>query len=188
MKLLRWLILAPAALALLTVVAVNVAAPPMLDAPAPDPARSIALPDGSERALGELVDEALAELEPETGTEETPAAPASPGEPVPEAAPARPGLPVFECDRSDLILLAEYQLELGRPADAIALLRSIPPDHPQHAKALRRLGWDCYAKAMDAPGKGVAFVNASIAKDPLDGNAWQDASRVYLSELGLPVR
>ncbi|MEL6904801.1 MAG: hypothetical protein AAFP22_05310, partial [Planctomycetota bacterium] len=162
MKLLRWLILAPAALALLTVVAVNVAAPPMLGAPAPDPTRSIALPDGSERALGELVDAALAELEAEPGAGAIGAltSPASPGEAAPEAAPLRPGLPLFERDRSDLILLAEYQLELGRPADAIALLRSVPPDHPQHAKALRRLGWDCYAKAMDAPGKGVAFVNA----------------------------
>ena len=50
-----------------------------------------------------------------------------------------------------------------------------------------KLGWNVYADELGDPGRGVAFVNLSLEADPFDGNAWQDAVRVYAHGLGIDI-
>lgn len=186
MKTLRWLLLAPIALAGLLVLVINFSAAPMDEAPAPSRSMVIPMPDGTDRTLGELVDASRGEGGPAAPTQPTRAeeteAERAPMAPLLEG----PGAPASGA--TDLIALAEFQLHAGRPDEAMALFRSVPEDHPQYSFALRRIGWDCYTRGMGEPGRGVAFVNASLRSDPWSGNAWQDASRVYMHRLGLRVR
>jgi len=45
----------------------------------------------------------------------------------------------------------------------------------------RRAEWaETQAKLEGDPLAGVGSVNRSLRADPLDGKAWQDASRVYV--------
>lgn len=187
MKIVRWILLPMAVFALISVAIVNFGAPPIDDLPPPDRSMVVAMPDGSDRTLGELVDVAAATTRSENSEEtEAPADAASPE--APDERSPEDAAPALTPDDADLISLAEFNLASGDTEVAIALLRSVPKDHPQHGKAMRRLGWDCYTRAMDQPGLGVSYVNASLRSDPWDGNAWQDAYRVYLNDLGLRVR
>ena len=49
--------------------------------------------------------------------------------------------------------------------------------------AQRRLGWEIQTRFEGDPLAGVGSVNRSLRANPLDGNAWQDASRVYLESV-----
>jgi hypothetical protein len=73
-------------------------------------------------------------------------------------------------------------LEAMRAGDhetALELLRRVPEDHPQHAKAMRYVGWNILARS-GRPKDGIAYVNRSLLENPFDGNVWQDAYRIYL--------
>jgi hypothetical protein len=85
----------------------------------------------------------------------------------------------------DIVDLAERRLRAGDVEQALALYQSVTEDHPRFAFCQRRIGWDILTRGRDEPSRGVAFVNASIAAAPFEGNAWQDAVRVYLSTLGV---
>lgn len=191
MKQLKWILVALVAVATGLVILINATSLSPDDEPMPDRSMVIELPSGEEKTLGELVD-ALAPVA-ETGSGEAPE-PVAGGSPQQGAviAPKKGDLLqqflANEDGSLDLIGLAEVKLEEGEPEVAIALLRSVPKDHPRYAKARRRLGWDVYTKGLGEPARGVAHVNASLMSDPFSGNAWQDASRVYLNKLGLPVR
>ena len=91
-----------------------------------------------------------------------------------------------ELARGDLYALAEYNLALGHSEEALGLFQSVPAGHPYFGRAQRRIGWDVYTKGLDQPVRGVPFVHASLRQNPWDGNAWQDAARVYGATLGLP--
>ncbi|KAA3612892.1 MAG: hypothetical protein DWQ01_04090 [Planctomycetota bacterium] len=67
----------------------------------------------------------------------------------------------------------------GHVEEAITLLRSIPDDHPDFARAQRFIGWDLYTKELNQPRIGLTFVQRSIRESPTNGNAWQDAYRVF---------
>ena len=87
----------------------------------------------------------------------------------------------------DIFGLAEYSLLNGDHEQALALFRSLPKEHPRYGRAQRRIGWDIYTRAMNEPNLGLAFVNRSVLESPGEGNAWQDAYRVYAATLGFSV-
>ena len=198
-------------LPLLLVALVNSLAVDPAEAPPPDPGLLITLPDGSEVPLGELVEQASA---PETADDglglelvdgATAAAPDETAAPSPAEVPDVSEMSdeeaaafvreVLERARrdadnpapDDLLGLARLARREGRLDQAVALYRSIPPDHHSYARAQRQLGWKLYTQEMHEPTRGIAHVNASVAADPMDGNAWQDLVRVYGSSLGLPL-
>lgn len=203
MKLLRWSLLGPLALALALIVLVQLRAVPMESSPPLDRTMVIPSPDGGTQTLGALLDElrspgtaepeATRHGEPEHPSAEVPGAASSEavGAPEPTEAKLRAGGRTFPWDgdpRSmDVVDYAAFHLEGGRPEVAAELLRTLPKDDPRYSRAMRRIGWDCYTKGMDDPRRGIAFVNASLRSDPFGGNAWQDASRVYLRSLGIPM-
>ena len=188
------------------IVAVNMIAADSEIMQAPDPAMVITLPSGESERLDTLVAAYLApEGAPpgvgagEDAGEKTTAAvdegDSSAHEPrfAAEAAleQAVEFLAVLNEQRrapaSDLYSLAEWHRHGGQIDQAEALYASIPEGHPQWSRARRRLAWDVYTKGHGQPGRGVPLAHQSLRSDPLDGNAWQDAARVYLATLGLPV-
>ncbi len=72
------------------------------------------------------------------------------------------------------------RLAQGKPEEALTIWRAIPNEHRDYARAQRFIGYKIYDRALGEPAKGVAYVNRSIWNDPLSGNAWQDAARIYL--------
>ncbi len=198
-----------ALLALVVVIAVlpNLLAPG-LDRTPPDPATLIVMPDGDQTTLGDLLERIqLEDARDATASDDEDREPAPP---VNEAATeavitppaAEPTLVTLDREQierllerhrtrpppeDDVFALAEYSRHQGLWDQAHALYRSVPPGDGDYARAQRRLGWDVFARGYDDPGGGVAHVNASLRADPLDGNGWQDASRVYLRTLGIPA-
>ena len=211
-KTLLWLVAGPLALLLLLVVLVNVLALSGEAPPPPDPALVIELPDGARQPLGELLQAWSA---PTEDADPAPTAALAPSDTASSdtadggtaaSADARPAEPAFDAadlleriERSreeflrqgpppgDLFQLAEWHRAKGSHEQAAALYASVPRGHRSYARAQRRLGWDCYARGDDEPARAVRHVHNSLAADPLDGNGWQDAARVYAATLGLPV-
>ena len=182
---------------------VNVLAPRTSELPPPDLDLAIALPDGSERRLGDLMAPWTGEppAEPELGLEvvEPRDAPTVGSFPLPEAEGLEPrevaelmieralresSLPP---DGSDPFALAEWHRRVGDLSQARALYQALPEWHPRWGRAQRRLAWDVLTRAEDEPAQGVPYAHKALADDPLDGNAWQDAARVYAATLGWPV-
>jgi len=157
MKKLAWKILVLGlAAVLIPAVIVNWKAEPIPDLPPPDPALEIHLPGGATAPLGDLVREKRS----------------------PSGKAAEAGAPT-------LLQLGISALDLGRTDEALALLRSIPEDDPDYAAAQRHIGWKIYARTLHRPEEGVAWVNRGLARDPFEGNAWQDLCRIYMETLGL---
>ena len=209
MKAMRWVVVATLGLALLAgglVLLVNGLAEPA-DASSPDPAMLITLPDGGQRPLGDLLAAA------DRATRADADAPASRA-PEPAAADAKheledadhkralivpprdvgePAPFVIESwrhdpDPDDPYELAEYHLwKTGETAQAEALFRSVPADHPHYNVAQRRIGWEILTKGRGEPRRGVAYINRSLAADPFDHDIWQDTWRVYMRTLGMEV-
>ena len=188
-----------ALLVVVLVAAVNILAAGADGIPAPDLARPIALPDGSERSLGAILEawQATSPAAPEllSGSESGPFVELQPsrdssgvsdGEIVElaELALRRVSVPP---DGRDPFDLAEWHRHSGHPGQAQALYLAIPENHPRWARAQRRVAWDCLSEAQDTPALGVSYAHKALAADPLDGNAWQDAARVYAATLGLPL-
>ena len=168
----------------------------------PDPSMLITMPDGEQVPLAEVVEG----TRPDHGLELVPL-PVLPAEAQAETeAPVdtlddtdervAEVLRVLEEHRArqdrvpssdDLLGLADYARRQGRPEEALALYLSIPPDDRDYPRAQRNVGWKLYTQELDQPERGVSHVNASVLADPLDGNAWQDAVRVYGQSLGLPI-
>ncbi len=158
--------------------------------PAPDASLPIPLPGGGTATLGELV-----AAPPVFGA--APASPADDGRRAAEAATdpgagegagekteaaAETAASAFTWLRSpddrDLYRLGRELAHRGNTEQAAALLRSVPPSHPQYARAQRFLGWDLYTRELNQPRVGMAFVNQSLRANPFDGNVWQDGYRV----------
>jgi hypothetical protein len=187
MRRLTLLALSPLAALLALVVVVQLAASRTeRAAPVLDLDMRIAMPDGESRPLRDV----LAAVEPRpsssaaAATSGRPAGPGLSGSVLEGAAggcldgaAAGASGPVSLCD------LAEQRFWAGDRAQARALYASVPPDDPSYVLAQRRLGWEFQTKLDGDPLAGVASVNRSLRADPLDGNAWQDASRVYLESL-----
>lgn len=206
-KTLLWLVAGPLALLLLLVVLVNVLALSGEAPPPPDPALVIELPGGARQPLGELLQAWSA---PTEDADPAPTAALAPSDTASRdtasRADARPAEAAFDAadlleriERSreeflrqgpppgDLFQLAEWHRAKGSHEQAAALYASVPRGHRSYARAQRRLGWDCYTRGDDEPARAVRHVHNSLAADPLDGNGWQDAARVYAATLGLPV-
>lgn len=67
---------------------------------------------------------------------------------------------------------------------AVAYWRQVDPNHPEHTRALRFVGWEVYGRKLDQPAQGFRYVNQCLLANPLDGNAWQDLGRTYGAMLG----
>jgi tetratricopeptide (TPR) repeat protein len=206
-KVLKRLVLVTLLLTAAGIVVVNVLAVPLEELPPPDPAMVISMPDGPDRTLGELValseqaaaegavrDEARRLAARKALTDLTEVMNGGDESQGPDPEELRAALERWKVDRwavppdgSDLMELADYKRDMGEPEEAAALLRSIPDDHPQYARAMRKLGWNIYADDLGDPARGVAFVNLSLKADPFEGNAWQDAVRVYAGGLGIDI-
>ena len=148
-----------------TVVTVNLLAPQ----PAGTSANlelPIELEDGSVVTVGAL-------LEAEAGEARDEAAPASGRRP---RSTPRSSRRLFD--------IGMDQLTRGDTERALAVWEALPPSHPDYARAQRFIGWKIYDRRLDRPGAGVPYVNRSLVADPLSGNAWQDAVRIYWNALG----
>ena len=189
MKRLGLLALIPCAVLLIMVAAVQSAASRVGRAPAPvDLDMMITMPDGGSRPLREV----LSPAEPQPAPPEVAEAPTEerrdphrldegPSGTVPEGAFDSPV--AGDIERVSLCALAEQRLYAGDIAQARALYASVGPGDPEYGRAQRRIGWEIQTKLEGDPLAGVGSVNRSLRADPLDGNAWQDASRVYVESL-----
>ncbi len=92
--------------------------------------------------------------------------------------PAAPGP-----GETDLYRLGRHAARSGKIDQAVALLRSVPAEHPEYSRAQRFLGWDLYTEQLDRPDIGIDYVTRSLRADVFEGNAWQDAYRVYLKSI-----
>lgn len=163
-----------------------------------DPGMQIRMSDGSTSTLEEVVARAkgpAGELPPAPEDGGRIGRAPGPDDPDPATAARQGVLPLLHADDLtyeeflrlydenenpyDLFRMAEWAQMQGRVGEAVALLRSLPQDHPRYARAMRMLGWDLYTRQLDDPGQGIWFVNKSLAEKPFEGNAWQDAYRVY---------
>ncbi|MHC4846637.1 MAG: tetratricopeptide repeat protein [Planctomycetota bacterium] len=166
------------------------------DLPPPDPSLLITMPDGRQTQLFEvlansdLVEEVTGLDKNGERVETKPEPAALPTEGLPHAAIEELrsiGWEMHPPADGDIYGLAEFALRQGDYEQALALFRSLPKEHPRYGRAQRRIGWDVYTKGLDDPDRGLAFVNRSVREDPTEGNAWQDAFRVYAATLGFLV-
>ncbi|RKY21260.1 MAG: hypothetical protein DRQ55_04970 [Planctomycetota bacterium] len=190
---------------LVLIVVVNALAVSAEELLPPDPAMLVQLPDGSERSLGELI----APWQDGDTLPEPPPAPRADG----DAGlldtldrNERGGLTEQELDAlaavqvqellerarqpptgDDPFDLAEWHRREGRLDQARALYLALPEQHPHWGQARRRVAWDCFAVAQGEPARGVPYAHEALLDNPFDGNAWQDAVRVYAATLGLTV-
>ena len=146
------------------------------EGPAHDPLLPIALPNGGEVVL-ERIPEVLADPAVQSTILVTDRWSGSE-----EARSSQDTDPVLNSERA-AVALAIGRLQAGAWEEAAALLEQVPPGSPVYAKAQRFLGYKVYARRMEEPRRAVRYVNASLAAAPWDGNAWQDAARVYGSVL-----
>lgn len=86
----------------------------------------------------------------------------------------------------EVMRLAGDAYRNGRLAEATALLHSVPEGHDEYSRAQRFLGWEVLAKRGDRPRAGLSHLHRAIHADPLDGENWQDAARVFLRSVGVP--
>jgi hypothetical protein len=188
------LALSPLAALLALVVAVQLAASRANGAaPEVDLDMRITMPGGESRPLRDVL--AAVEPWPSSSTAvgaATPGHPAAPrlgGSVLEEASGGPPdGAAVGAPEPASLCDLAEQRYRAGDRAQAGALYASVPPEDPGYARAQRRLGWEFQTKLDRDPLAGVASINRSLRANPLDGNAWQDASRVNLEGLAALFR
>ncbi len=194
MKRLHLLALIPSAVLLTMVVAVQLAASRAERAqPQADLDMMITMPSGGSRPLREV----LARLEPRAAASETKETPPS-VRPDPLRRDEERGEDVVErafdlqvageVELPTLCELAEQRFRAGDLAQARALYASVAPDEPGYSLAQRRIGWEIQTKLDGDPLAGVGSVNRSLRADPMDGNAWQDASRVYVESLASVFR
>ena len=199
MRKIRNLVLVLMAAVLLLIGTVNYLALGVPEAPPPDPGLPIQLPNGQQMALGELLANQAEPVIHKPGADavELPGLPVGKdgGQPTEEQLREHLALLLesieqartIDPDETDLFRLAEYHRHSGDPQQALALYRSIPRAHPQYGRAQRRIGWHLYGDTLDRPALGVPYVHRALHDNPTDGNAWQDAARVYLATLGLDV-
>ena len=155
---------------LVLVTLVNVLTPGAPPVPEADLAMAVPLEDGTVITLGELIGRELeAEAAPEAATKEKRSKPTR-DDPI---AVLRLGEP------KGVFGHGLRRLAQGRPDLALRMWRAIPEGHPDYARAQRFIGYKIYDRALGDPAQGVAYVNRSLWKDPLSGNAWQDAVRIY---------
>ncbi|MDJ0976661.1 MAG: hypothetical protein QNJ98_19550 [Planctomycetota bacterium] len=146
------------------VLAVNLVTPGMPE-PAPfDPTLPLELEDGRVTTLGAVLAQEKAVGPARTSRR-------------PSAREPRTRLRPWRDD--SMIRVGFQQLGRGHPEKALAVWRAIPRDHHDYARAQRYIGYWLYDRTLDTPWRGVAHVNRSLIADPLSGNAWQDAARIY---------
>jgi hypothetical protein len=181
-------------------IAVNLLVAGAGELPPPDPALPVTLADGRVLPLSELLDRLR-----RAPAQDAPPVPLAPSEePAPllplEASPEAFADPHAELARirielarrsagihGPLVALAEEQLELGNLEQAAALYLSVRPGEQGYGFARRRLGWEVLARGRGQPELGVAHVHEALRAEPLDGNSWQDAARVYGAALGFDL-
>ncbi len=169
-KLIKFGVLFPLMGIVLFVIAVNLLTPGIPEVTEAELARPIQMDDGSVVPLRELIarSETL-----DAGPPELEIVPARDldGSRMPRTVNLFRGRGAFH--------LGLRRLARGNTSDALAIWRAIPPEHHDYARAQRFIGFKLYDRALGQPAKGVAYVNRSLRSDPLSGNAWQDAVRIY---------
>lgn len=155
----------------LLVIAVNALTPGMPEVTEADLALPLELEDGTVTSLGALIERDQVKEARRRSRE-----PAHVGEPKAQ----RIGRTLeFLRDRS-VFGLGLRRLARGKTEEALTIWRAIPKEHHDYARAQRFIGYEIYDRTLGQPSKGVAYVNRSLWNDPLSGNAWQDAARIYL--------
>jgi hypothetical protein len=156
--------------------------------PAPDLAMPIHQPDGTLLPLAEVIARANAprpaEAPPVLLAPDTPAAFAD----TVRSPEALERLIQQQLEREPTVFrLAELARHEGRLDEALALYQSVPEDDDSWGRAQRRIAWDILTKGKGDPRRGVAYAQAALRADPLTGNTWHDAARVYGSVLGFEM-
>jgi len=193
-RLVRWVLLPALLLIGVLVLVVNMLAEPSDLRPEDFAALPITLPDGGAMPMGELVElmrrgEADARLGASVEQIETTEVGAGTvvvtdgnGERVEQRVTFRWPPPL---DPNDPMSMARWAYDNGRYDEALALFSAVPEDHEQYGRAQRYLGWELLTKTHDRPRAGLAHIHRALAADPLDGNHWQDAARIYLRAVGV---
>ena len=87
---------------------------------------------------------------------------------------------------TEIVWLARKAYNDGRLDEAVALLNEVPRGDPEYSRAQRYLGWEVLTERGGNPRAGLAHMREAIHADPLDGENWQDAARVFLASVGVP--
>lgn len=156
--------------------------------PLPESSLQIQLPDGQMETLGSILEAGLAQDErllpmEDSGTTTSNADDTQDPEPAVTIDPADLALRrgrswLLSPNDRDPYRLGRELASRGDVESAIALLRSVPKEHPEFARSQRFVGWDLYTCELNQPRVGMHFIRQSIREDPMSGNAWQDGYRV----------
>ena len=165
------ILFAVVAATLILVVAVNALTPGIPEEPPTDLTMEIDLPDGTVATLGQLLAAA-----PPSGAAEQSAAAAGSSEEASRGGSTGSALAHLQ---RNIVEIGHRELDRGRTERALAIWRAVPRDHPHYARAQRYIGYKIYDKKLGQPGQGLAYVNRSMRADPMEGNVWQDAARIY---------
>ncbi|HEX9794146.1 MAG TPA: hypothetical protein VGC54_09215 [Planctomycetota bacterium] len=172
-KPLRYSLLVGAGIPLLAVILVNLVAEPVEELPPLDPALAVRIGANVSVPLGELLEELL------PAAARTATAPRDAGD-----EPQR-WSEMFTSGPPTLIRMARRAMSADDYEGAFALLRAIPAGDSDWARAQRYIGWKIYGEHLGRPRAGIAYVNRALAKEPFEGNSWQDLSRAYLASVGI---
>jgi hypothetical protein len=151
--------------------------------PLPDPSMEIQLPNGQTQTLSQILEAGLSQgetLQPVGGTANANTNTNGYGSATVDPADlalARGRSWLLSPDDRDPYRLGRELASKGNINGSIALLRSVPVNHPEYARSQRFLGWDLYTQELNQPRVGMHFIQQSIRRDPTSGNAWQDGYR-----------
>jgi hypothetical protein len=196
-RILKWFVVPMLLMALVLVVVANLLVDPAGTLSPPDPSLLITLPDGRHERLDELLERSAADLGQEESDEPEHDPPDGVAAVSEEPTVVEVDLDAIDIqqflelsfelapDETDVFRLGRHAMRAGRVDEALALLQSVPEDHDQYGTAQRFIGWELLTKQMDRPALGLAYMNRALDAGPLEGENWQDASRVYLRTLGI---
>lgn len=80
---------------------------------------------------------------------------------------------------ADPLREANAALDAGRYPEALAYYLQVPKGDRDYSRAQRFIGWKLYGDALGRPMAGLPYVNRALRAEPLTGNSWEDASRIY---------
>ena len=80
---------------------------------------------------------------------------------------------------ADPLREANAALDARRYPEALAYYLQVPKGDRDYSRAQRFIGWKLYGEELGRPMAGLPYVHRALRAEPLAGNSWEDASRVY---------